>query len=154
MSVKGYYRFPTIYADNIVFASEDDLWSVSSEGGISRRLTAGKGVCSMPHFSPDGKKIAFLCTEEGNPEIYVMPSKGGEPKRISYLGTFLCQLSGWTKDGKEVLFASNYRSAFSNAMQLFAIDVESGAVRPFNYGDGHTIAIGEEQAAVIGRNNS
>ncbi len=154
MSVKGYYRFPTIYADNIVFVSEDDLWSVSAEGGIARRLTAGRGVSSMPHFSPDGKRIAFMCTEEGNPEIYVMPSKGGEPKRISYLGTFVCQLSGWTKDGKEVLFASNCQSAFSNVMQLFAIDVETGAVRAFNYGDAQTIAIGDDNATVIGRNNS
>ena len=154
MSVKGYYRFPTIYADNIVFVSEDDLWSVSAEGGIARRLTAGKGVCSMPRFSPDGKRIAFICTEEGNPEIYVMPAKGGDPKRISYLGTYLCQLSGWTKDGKELLFASNYRSAFSNTTQLYAIDVETGAVRPFNYGDGQTMAIGDENATVIGRNNS
>ncbi|MBX9877691.1 MAG: PDZ domain-containing protein [Candidatus Obscuribacterales bacterium] len=154
MSVKGYYRFPTIYADNIVFTCEDDLWSVPSEGGIARRLTAGKGVSSMPRFSPDGKRIAFICTEEGNPEIYVMPAKGGDPKRISYLGTYVHQLSGWTKDGKEILFASNYRSAFINAMQLYAIDVETGAVRPFNYGDGQTISMGDDNATVIGRNNS
>ena len=25
----GYYRFPTIHADNIAFVSDDDLWQVS-----------------------------------------------------------------------------------------------------------------------------
>ena len=33
---QGYYRFPTICRDTIVFVSEDDLWTVPRTGGIAR----------------------------------------------------------------------------------------------------------------------
>ena len=32
----GYFRYPTIAGDTIVFVSEDDLWAVPAEGGGPR----------------------------------------------------------------------------------------------------------------------
>ena len=40
---QGYYRFPTISADSVVFVCEDDLWAVGASGGVARRLTANPG---------------------------------------------------------------------------------------------------------------
>ena len=75
---KGYYRFPTIYGDTVAFACEDDLWTVSVDGGYARRLTTSLSNVITPHFSPDGKWIAFVARDEGQPEVYVMPAEGGE----------------------------------------------------------------------------
>jgi tricorn protease len=33
----GYYRYPTIHNDRVVFTSESDLWTVDLSGGGSRR---------------------------------------------------------------------------------------------------------------------
>ena len=86
MPASGYYRYPTIYNDTIVFVSEDDLWNVSASGGVARRLTANLGTISHPFFSPDGSLLAFTGREEGHSEVYVMPAEGGPVKRVTYLG--------------------------------------------------------------------
>ena len=56
---KGYYRFPELHGDVIVFSAEGDLWTVSVEGGTARRLTTHPGQETHPAVSPDGKTIAF-----------------------------------------------------------------------------------------------
>ena len=85
MSTSGYYRFPTINGDLVVFVSEDDLWSFNLSDSSIQRLTSNYGAVSCPRISPDGKKIAFVGTEDGDSEIYVMPSEGGPAKRLTFL---------------------------------------------------------------------
>ncbi|HKY27108.1 MAG TPA: hypothetical protein VJM12_04100, partial [Pyrinomonadaceae bacterium] len=77
-------RHPTVSRDRVAFAYAGDLWIVSRDGGEARRLTSTPGVETEPHFSPDGSQIAFTATVAGNTDVYVMPSAGGEPKRLTY----------------------------------------------------------------------
>src|SRR2546421_7452759 len=76
-------RFPTTNGQQIVFCYAGELYTVPKEGGIARRLTSGPGYTSFPHFSPDGKQIAFTSQYDGNTEVYVMSGDGGVPKRIT-----------------------------------------------------------------------
>jgi tricorn protease len=76
-------RFPTTNGQQIVFCYAGELYTVAKEGGVARRLTSGPGYTSFPHFSGDGKQIAFTSQYDGNTEVYVMPGDGGEPKRIT-----------------------------------------------------------------------
>jgi tricorn protease len=52
-------RFPTLHGDRLVFCYAGDLYTVSANGGVARRLTSHPGYEMFPHFSPDGKWIAF-----------------------------------------------------------------------------------------------
>src|SRR2546423_3392744 len=76
-------RFPATIGSQIVFCYAGELYTVPTEAGIARRLTSGPGYTSFPHFSPDGKQIAFTSQYDGNTEVYVMPGDGGAPKRIT-----------------------------------------------------------------------
>lgn len=80
-------RFPTTNGNQIVFCYAGQLYAVSKEGGVARRLTSGPGYTSFPRFSPDGTQIAFTSQYDGNTEVYVMPAEGGEPKRLTITAT-------------------------------------------------------------------
>lgn len=80
-------RFPAIYGDKIVFTYAGDLYTVSSTGGVARKLTSDVGMEMFARFSPDGKHIAFTGQYDGNTEVYVIPSEGGIPKRLTYTAT-------------------------------------------------------------------
>ena len=73
----GYLRYPAVHGERIVFVCQDDLWEVPAAGGTARRLTCSEGCPSAPHFSPDGRMLAYTVQEEGYEEVYVMPSHGG-----------------------------------------------------------------------------
>jgi len=116
-------RHPTVSATQIVFVYGGDLWSVSKEGGLAQRLTAG-GMASRPVFSPDGNEIAFTANYDGNADVYVIPASGGTPRRLTYHPS-ADLVVGWTRDGKQVLFVSN-RSSHVGYSQLFTVSREGG----------------------------
>lgn len=98
-------REPTISQKNIVFVHANDLWKVDRNGGKADRLTSNIGEESYPHFSPDGKTIAFTGQYNGNSDVYIVSTEGGEPTRLTWHpGADV--VTGWTPDGKSVLFRS------------------------------------------------
>jgi len=119
----GFYRYPTIGAGQIVFASEGDLWKVPAAGGVAIRLTAYEGEEKFPKISPDGKFIAFTAQYEGNDDVYVMSAHGGEPVRLT-VHPAQDQALGWTTDGK-VLFRSR-RDTPHNDNRIYTITPTGG----------------------------
>ncbi|BBM86403.1 S41 family peptidase [Candidatus Uabimicrobium amorphum] len=128
-------RFPDIHHQHIVFTYAGDLYTVSSEGGLAKRLTSHEGFEMFARFSPDGKTIAFTGQYDGNTEVYVVPANGGSPKRLTYTATldrdFVWDRMGpnnivmaWTPDGKNIVFRSRMRSFNSFIGQLFSVKLK------------------------------
>ncbi|MFN3649193.1 MAG: PDZ domain-containing protein [Armatimonadota bacterium] len=113
---------PAVSKDLICFVFAGDLWTVPRGGGDARRLTVGPGSERTPHFSPDGKQIAFTGEYDGNVDVYVVPAEGGVPQRVTY-HPLADRLAGWHPDGKRVLFAS-YRHSYSGFTRLFTAPVD------------------------------
>lgn len=122
-SQPGYYRFPTIHGEDIVFIAEGDLWRVGIQGGVARRLTTHHGIESHPAISPDGTILAFSAGYEGPTEVYTMPLAGGLPARRTYEDGWV-SVVGWTPDGK-ILYSTSRYSTLPNA-QLATIDPQTG----------------------------
>src|SRR5438093_1575291 len=87
-------RDPTINKTHIVFSYGGDLWIVERDGGDARRLTSDVGIETDPAFSPDGSLIAFTGEYDGNEDVYLMPSGGGIPKRLTSHPSS-DQVAGW-----------------------------------------------------------
>ncbi|HJR60139.1 MAG TPA: S41 family peptidase [Vicinamibacterales bacterium] len=120
----GYYRFPAIHNDTLVFTAEGDLWQIGIAGGIAQRLTAHPSEESRPAVSPDGRTLAFSAAYEGPTEVYTLPLDGGIPTRQTYDGA-AALVVGWTPAG-EILYSTRRYSTLPNT-QLVRIDPGSGA---------------------------
>ena len=116
--IEGYYRFPALARDAVLFTAEGDLWAVGIEGGSARRLTSHQGVESNAAVSPDGTLLAFSGQYEGSTEVYTMPVSGGVPVRRTFEGGGV--VVGWTPQGK-ILYGTRRRSTLPNA-QVVMLD--------------------------------
>jgi len=103
-------RQPTISQTNISFAHGGDLWIVDRNGGDARRLTSTPAVEADPHFSPDGRSIAFTSDRSGSNSVYVMSIEGGDPTRLTWHPN-PALARGWTPDGARVLYSSGRDTA-------------------------------------------
>jgi tricorn protease len=118
-------REPSISDQYIVFVHANDLWRVDKNGGDAIRLTTNEGMEQLPHFSPDGKHIAFTAQYDGNTDVYVIPTEGGEPRRLTWHpGPDL--VTGWTPDGENILFSSARENVPTKESKFYKISLEGG----------------------------
>lgn len=139
--IKGYYRYPAVHGKQVVFHADGDLWSASLDGGVAQRLTSHAGPEAMPHFSPDGKWIAFSAYYNGDMDVYVMSAKGGMPKRLTFRpGPEY--VVGWTPDSKHVVFRS-LRDISKRGWKLYTVNLEAkGLPKLVPVGFGSALAFG------------
>ena len=119
---EGYYRYPDVHGNTVVFSAEGDLWKVALNGGLAQRLTTHSEQELYPTISPDGKTIAYSASYEGPTEIYTMPITGGLPIRWTYESDFSVA-SCWTPDGKIVYDTRAYATLPDR--QLVTIDMKT-----------------------------
>ena len=130
-------RFPHINGKQIVFSYAGDLYTVSDQGGTARKLTSDIGYEMFPRISPDGKYIAFTGQYDGNTEVFVIPSAGGIPRRLTYTATLNRDdlgdrmgpnniVIGWTPDSKHILFRTRQFTFNDFTGQLMTVPAEGG----------------------------
>lgn len=78
---RGYYRFPAVSGESVVFTAEGDLWVVPIQGGVAQRLTSHAAEETNAAISPDGRTVAFSASYEGPTDVYTMPLAGGRIRR-------------------------------------------------------------------------
>ncbi|MBV9214989.1 MAG: PD40 domain-containing protein [Acidobacteria bacterium] len=127
-------RFPDVFGDRVVFTYAGDLWTVTTSGGTATRLTAHPGVETYAKFSPDGKWIAFTGQYDGDEQVYVVSSSGGEPRQLTFYPSqgplaprwgMDNQVEGWTKDGR-IIFRSERDSWTLPVAKLYTVSPNGG----------------------------
>ena len=126
-------RFPATNGHDIAFSYAGDIYTVPLSGGTATRLTSHKGYEAFARYSPDGNTIAFTGQYDGNTEVYVMPSTGGEPRRITFTANNPRDDWGdrmgpnnivmtWTPDGQYVIYRNRTSEGFDGKLWRAPID--------------------------------
>ena len=102
-----------------------DIWKIRADGsGPPVRLTNAIGDDRAATYSPDGTKLAFDTTRDGNNEVYVMDSDGSNPRRLTYdPGWDWGQ--AWSPDGRWIAFNSNW----AGDAEIYVMAADGTAVR-------------------------
>ena len=103
---------------------------------MASRLSSPAGQETFPRFSPDGSQIAFSGNYDGNTDIYVIPSMGGTPERITH-HPMVDRMLDWHPDGDRVLYASSMESGKQRFSQFYLAPSSGGMPEklPIPYGE-------------------
>ena len=83
---------------------EQDVWTMSLNGGKETRLTDAPGLDDGPEYSPDGKHIWFNSVRTGRMQVWQMKSNGKQQTQM----TFDEDMNSWfphvSPDGEKVVY--------------------------------------------------
>jgi len=88
-----------------------------------------------PVFSPDGKWIAYHCTDDqvdwsGPDHVRIYSMEDGKSWRLKATPDENCNLMGWTSDGKNILVGEANRTLFS----IYALSADGKSIVEWNKG--------------------
>lgn len=118
---------------NIAFTYRGDIYTVPTDGGEARRITATTDYECNPIWSPDSKYIAFASDRHGNFDIFTVPASGGIPTRITTHSASEIPET-FSPDGKYVIFSASIQDPASSALfptsrlaEVYRVPVNGGA---------------------------
>ncbi len=115
------------------FDRNTDVWVVPAAGGELTKISDHEGPDRSPRWSPDGKRIAFIASEEDEDpaNIYVAPAEGGKPSAV--LSKDFDQTineMAWAEQGKALYIGSGMKGE----THIFRVDAATGRVTPVTNG--------------------
>ena len=129
-----------VYTRNIEdrpeISTNSDLFLVPIAGGQSRRLTTNKGADTSPHYSPDGKWIAYISQARAGYESDLWEltlynrSTGAITRTAKDVANGVSSIN-WAPDSKSIFITAEEKSK----EPIYEISLPGGSVRKI-YGEG------------------
>jgi len=118
----GEDHHPSITNDGLIayteFSHQTDLYVLSIDSGEATQLTSWTKDNFVGRFSPDGSRIAYQSTRDGDAEIWVRSTDPGDREEVNLTDHDASDmLPAWSPDGEWVAFLSN-RSGANNLWKV------------------------------------
>jgi TolB protein len=95
---------------------------VADSDGFNPQVVArSRESLLSPHWSPDGKKIAYVSFESGNSAIYVQDITTGQRQLVSARPRGINSAPAWSPDGSKLAISLSY----SGNPEIYVMDVAS-----------------------------
>jgi dipeptidyl aminopeptidase/acylaminoacyl peptidase len=132
-------------------AGQQQLYVASAAGGVATKLTGVQGVLASPGWSPDGKTIAVLFTENAfraagplvaevpqtgvikeavtEQRLALVPATGGKLQQISPADMYVYEYD-WSPDGKRFVATAAHGNGDDNwyIAQIYTLDAAGGGM--------------------------
>ena len=106
-------------------AYQRSIWEADLGTGDTRRLTWGDSDQS-PHWSPDGDWLAFRSSRSGSPQLWVLPTRGGEARQVTELESGVSALT-WAPDSRRLAVVSKVEIEPGFAARFSGQEIDSAA---------------------------
>ena len=114
---------------------EKTLWRSRSDGSDAVQLTGPSLRVGLPHWSPDGKRIAFSGTRPGHPwNIFLISSQGGVAEQVTHGGIEDLDAT-WSPDGGTLAFGQ-IEETQPHAYSIQLLNFATGHQTKLNGSDG------------------
>jgi TolB protein len=129
-----------------------DIYTMNIDGTDVRRLTATAGYDGGAWWSPDGTRIVYRANHPADSaelaayndllarrlvrpskvELFVMNADGSDQQQITRLGGANFGPS-WTRDGKRIIFSSNFPSPRSGNFDLYLVNPDGSGLEQITF---------------------
>jgi TolB protein len=107
-----------------------DIFMANLNGKIVKQLTHSKGYDAEATLSPDGKKMIYTSTKDGDIDLYVMNLKTGKEKRITNLPGY--DGGAWfSPNGKKIIWRASRPKTVAELREYNEL-LAQGLVAPTN----------------------
>ncbi|WP_459903757.1 Tol-Pal system beta propeller repeat protein TolB [Desulfosarcina cetonica] len=122
-------------AASLSFSGDQQIYLLTGNGKVIKRLTNTGGINVEATWSPDGKRIAFVSRRSGNPQIYISDIGSGRVQRLTFEGRYNTQPS-WSPKGDKIA----YSAMNGGVLNLFTINPDGGELTQLTANQGNNEA--------------
>lgn len=98
-------------AATLSLTKDPEIYTLTGDGKIIKRLTDDWGIDVSPAWSPDGAKLVFVSNRSGSPQIYTMNPGTGAARRLTFSGKYNTE-PRYSPDGKSIAFTGEKKGVF------------------------------------------